>query len=167
MTWLMSAAGTFCLVVATLLASWGAWSAITVSPSEPQGGAQTPLTPRSGISKAEVPLLTERSKAYFDAIVERPLFATDRRPTDLAATPQKAARVAADPELIIVPPRVELMGTVVNETRRAALLAMNDEPPSWISQGSSLDDWTVTTVEDEAVELTIQNQTIRVELFGQ
>jgi hypothetical protein len=105
----------------------------------------------------------------------RPLFASGRRPwvapvLELAPepVPEIIQPVAIEPVIAInvQPPNVALIGVQKTPSgAKALLLKAGTAEAEWFKSGQQIDNWTVSAIENETVELANGNQTIKLELY--
>lgn len=91
----------------------------------------------------------------FAEITERPLFSPSRRPPvrARAATPKPVAAAAPTPKQIDTG-EYRLLGVVIEEDRRVALLrSLRGRTIEVVSEGGTLEAWTVEKIEPESVTL--------------
>jgi len=110
-----------------------------------------------------------RPEVYFNAVIERPLFAPGRRPSEpvqdeaeLPTVEPEANPVVNEPTL---PPNVQLHGISGHEYDYSALLSMEGGAPQWIKQGASLDKWRLSSVGADWIILENGENSLRVELY--
>lgn len=98
--------------------------------------------------------LTYRSPpaGEFDVIAERPLFSASRRPFVPEVAEEAAPAPEAGPDL--GPPEVELVGVMLSEERRAALMApAAGGQPQWLYEGQSWEGWVIEGIEPDRATL--------------
>jgi hypothetical protein len=105
----------------------------------------------------------------------RPLFAPNRRPWVApvlepapASVPEVIQPVAIEPVIAIdvQPPNVALIGIQKTPNgAKALLLKAGTADAEWFKSGEQIDNWTVSAIENETVELANGNQTIKLELY--
>lgn len=95
----------------------------------------------------------------FDEIASRPLFSATRRPF-VPKEDEQLPEPAAGPGM--TGPEVELVGVLLSENRRAALLApTSGESPQWLYEGQTLNGWVIEGIEaDQAMLRRGQRETI-------
>lgn len=93
-----------------------------------------------------------------EAIAERPLFSPSRRPFVLAEE-------KPEPEPVRSLPAVTLIGVLLTEQQRTALLqAVGHGDPSWVREGNQIQGWQVERIEQSRVHLRAGDQMETVEL---
>lgn len=113
----------------------------------------------------ELQLPQPRADVYYNAITDRPLFATNRRPF-VEDAPAKEAPIAFTTTPVIEPRAdVVLMGAMGRGDGMMALLKINDGKADWFAQGAQVQGWTVNKIEPTWVELTDGNTQLRLEMF--
>jgi hypothetical protein len=99
------------------------------------------------------------SQDGLDDITARPLFSPSRKPF-VAAEEAEPAPVAAR-----TLPAVQLIGVLVTEQQRAALMqAEGAVEPSWVREGADIDGWRVEAIEHSRVHLRADDRLETVEL---
>jgi hypothetical protein len=97
------------------------------------------------------------SRDALDEIEARPLFSASRRPF-----------VAAEEEVTQTPvgplPSLELIGVLLTERQRAALMQPAGGKPSWVLEGSDLQGWYIEKIERSRVHLRSDDRLDTVEL---
>lgn len=121
------------------------------------------------ISARRPSLPSVRPEIYYDAILDRPLFAPTRapiraepepaQPTPVAATPMAPAMDTAPPTDLI------LSGIMGDEDNRSALLGFDETNKEWMRIDDELKGWTIAEIGADWVELSLDRQTYRLELF--
>lgn len=96
----------------------------------------------------------------FDEIALRPLFFESRRP--FVPAPVDAGLVEAPPEE--EPLAVELVGTLVSEQSRAALLQPAGQDASWRREGDKIAGWRIGRIERDGVTLRHGEDSKQLEL---
>ena len=167
MDWLLRIAGTLTLgLVAAGLVNIG----LNRDRSDPE-----PLAANAPITAAEETTVAslaprERSDAYYQAVLDRPVFEISRRPIAPKPEEPKSAPIkeiatieppAPAPEL----PDVRLLGVMSSGTQSRALISVDGGDPLWLSEGENLGGWTVNRTGEDWLELTAQDKTLRLDLF--
>ncbi len=117
---------------------------------------------------APVVLLAGRRPAvYFAASTDRPLFAPGRRPGTGPAKPPPAPREPVPSALTEQVTEVQLLGTIVMEERASALLAIGNQPPSWIAVGTVIACFKLSGVGPDWAELAFDTNVLRLDLYPQ
>jgi hypothetical protein len=104
--------------------------------------AERPALPRPPASDAQ------------GLIAARPLFSEGRRP--YVPPPVPVEEVAPAPIQPSLP--LELAGTFLTETDRAALLLVSGESPTWLRKGQLIDGWRIEAIEQDRVQLSKGDQ---------
>jgi hypothetical protein len=124
-----------CLLVAALARELGTWSAL--------GPADVPHARVPAVaSPAAVP---DHTADWVNAILTRPLFSPDRRPTGVA-TAAAGGRSEADGL-----PR--LTGVLVGPFGRHAIFARSGEKPLVVAEGDKINGWTVRSIDIDTVKI--------------
>ena len=101
----------------------------------------------------------------FDDIALRPLFFATRRPFEPTVAVEEGEAPVAKPEV-----SVELVGTLVTDQDRAALLQPAGESASWHREGDQVAGWRIGTIERERITLRqggkIETVELRTDLAG-
>jgi len=93
-------------------------------------------------------------------ILSRPLFQPNRKPAP--KTPQPVQQAAP----IILPPDLKLVGILSDQRARRALLRSARLPQGkWFDLGSSLEGWTLSSIETTSATLKAGDRTERLELI--
>lgn len=107
-----------------------------------------------------------RPAIFYKAITDRPLFSPSRRPEKagpsgsvetVPVTPSRDAPQNA--------PAFVLKGTMVIGNTASALVGLPDTPADWVTPGSVVSGWTVTKVDAESAELSLDSNIVRVDLY--
>lgn len=109
-----------------------------------------------------------RPASFYQAILERPLFSPSRRPESLEIPVEtNAERNGVDEpvEVDIRQPDFTLHGTIATGGSGSALIAIDQEPPTWLRQQSSISGWVLSKVTPKFIELENESGTITVFLF--
>lgn len=128
-------------------------------------------TNQAAASESTLFLPQPRPEVYYRAITDRPLFAPTRRPFVEAPVEEVVEEAPVEitepaPEPVKPPPpKVALMGAMGGEDGMIALLKFNDDEDQWVSVGTNIGGWKLTTVTPTWVELTDGDTQIRVEMF--
>jgi hypothetical protein len=88
-----------------------------------------------------------------EQITARPLFSERRRPFVPVAAP---AEETAELTQSSVP--LELAGTFLTDTDRAALLLVAGGPPAWLRRGQLIEGWRIEAIEQDRVQLSKDKQ---------
>jgi hypothetical protein len=95
----------------------------------------------------------------FEEIALRPLFFESRRPFEPTVAAEEGEAPIAEPALA-----VELVGTLVTDQDRAALLQPAGQSASWRREGDKIAGWRIGTIERERVTLRQGDKTETLEL---
>jgi hypothetical protein len=95
----------------------------------------------------------------FEDIALRPLFFASRRPFEPTVTVEEGEAPVAEPALA-----VELVGTLVTDQHRAALLQPEGKSASWHREGDKVAGWRIGTIERERITLRQGEKTETLEL---
>jgi hypothetical protein len=106
---------------------------------------------------APVPVLPAPAAGPWAEQVERPLFASDRRPPVAPAALPLAEPAAPEP-----PPPVAAAGVVLRPEGAVALLRLVDERVVRAAEGEEVEGWQLTRIGAEEVELTRGEQSVRL-----
>lgn len=98
----------------------------------------------------------------FDVIAMRPLFSVSRRPfePEAEATLESEADPDEDPGL----PEVELIGVLIADTRRSALLAPAGGQAYWLNEGQLHEGWVIERIERNRATLRRDERVAILEL---
>jgi len=105
-------------------------------------------------------------QSAFDQILERPVFAATRRPIQIDE--EIAAPIVNDtPEIPkdILRPEMELLGIIKDESRQAALLAVEGNLPEWFELGTVLSGWRLSAINANWIEFTRDGKFEREEMY--
>jgi hypothetical protein len=98
------------------------------------------------------------SRAELEEIAARPLFSPSRRPF-------VAVEEEAPPAPVESLPPVELIGVLMTEQQRGALMqAAGEGEASWVREGNKIQGWDVEKIEDSRVQLRAGDRLETVEL---
>jgi hypothetical protein len=123
----------------------------------PEVTAAPPSTPQVDWSHEPVEFAPP-SRDEVEEIAARPLFSPSRRP--FVAAEEEAAPAPAQPL-----PSVQLIGVLVTEQQRAALVQRAEGgDPSWVREGADLGGWQVEKIEHSRVHLRAGERLDIVEL---
>lgn len=108
-----------------------------------------------------------RTDTYFAAITDRPLFSETRRPNDMQSPEpvEQPTRVATEENARPAPPDVQLLGILADGSSYAALLSVNGADPIWFAEGTKIGAWTIEETGADWLELTLETERMRLELF--
>jgi len=112
-----------------------------------------------------------RPAVYYEAIIQRPVFSPSRRPVApmpaaLEPEPETPAPAVSEPEPVAVP-QLRLLGIIGNGSERSALISNQGGDPAWIGQGGSIAGWQIGSVGPDWIEITLDSQKIRIEMYEQ
>jgi hypothetical protein len=147
--WLLVCAGLAGIIVLELSSN------LTLAP---QVTAAPPLAPLAQ-ARPDAPLFEAPPENAFEEIALRPLFYESRRPYVPPADGAEAA--PAEPEAAVA---VELVGTLVTEERRAALLQPEGQTSSWRREGEKIAGWRIEQILRDQVTLQQGEETRTLEL---
>ena len=112
-----------------------------------------------------------RPDVFYTAMLERPLFAPSRRPLEDAPEPEPVVEQeeevrapAPEPERARAPD-VGLLGVMGNDDANSALVALDEAEPVWVKPGTPIAGWTVAAIGPDWLELTLDSETIRIEMY--
>ncbi|WP_170328195.1 hypothetical protein [Ruegeria arenilitoris] len=165
-SFLFAISGTSLLAVAATLSCYVAVRVTVSSPERVDARAAVEENQTHVLEKEDNTARSPRSKIYYAAIVERPLFAPERRPI----TPQKTD---AEQEAVVVVestpsserPAVSLHGVMVDTNGRKALISAAEASPEWAELGAKVNGWTVSDIGSNWVELKLATETFRFEMY--
>lgn len=137
---------------------------------EPQETSHRPEPQREteGLAKADSSNAPQkRSSVYYAAITDRPVFSQTRRPADtLVEEVVTEIEPAPQPEPQTAKlPTVNLLGLMDGTDKPRALLSVEGATPLWLSVGQTAGPWTLTEAGPNWLEITADDQKIRLELF--
>lgn len=165
--------GTFLLAAVAAVLLW------QLDRSEPEMGLPVVIEPDPARTEAVDPGTTlpepfARPDAFYDAIVERPLFAENRRPgsasapAEMAAVPAEIApTVEADPKSNAPPepPALILKGVMLQAEERSALLVKPGGTEEWIREGELIGAWKLDRITADHVQITNSGVTLKLDLY--
>lgn len=111
--------------------------------------------------------VVRRPDVFYAAIIQRPLFAPDRRP-DIEPVPEVARdETAVAPEPAATDTDFRLLGVFGRDkTRRALVQGSGGEDPDWAGISDSLPgNWKIKNIGDDWVEISRGAATQRLELY--
>lgn len=114
---------------------------------------------------------TQRPAVYYAAITERPVFDPSRRPyVPVAVAPEpvpEPVEEAPEPSQPkeVPPPELTLQGIITRDERTAALIGINGEVPSWVTQGDPVADWTLNDIGNDWIEISRDARIIRMDMY--
>jgi hypothetical protein len=141
---------------------WDTWQApanapVAVAQAKSRSANQSGGEPRSYVA----PKLETHQQT-----LARPLFVDGRRP------PQPKPVVATQPIVKQPPPppmvtldRYRLLGVHVDSSVRRVLIETPSGVQTWVMQGGKIDEWTVTTVEDDRAQLSLRDRSGELRLY--
>lgn len=161
--------GTALLVATTVIVGQKA-----LTPTPEIALLDTPSTPGPGLiggntitRRPTVPSV--RPEIYYNAILDRPLFAPTRAPRRAeteTAHPTAEETLQNTPVATNAPPSdVHLSGIIGEVNNRSALLGLDDTYGSWVRVDDEIEGWTITEIGADWLELSLDSQTYRLELF--
>lgn len=119
-------------------------------PIAPQVTAAAPVA--LDLPPEQPPVYESPAPNQFDAIANRPLFSPSRRPFVPEVEEEAEAAPEAEPDL--GPPEVELVGVMLSDKQRAALLAPTAGGQlQWLYEGQSWEDWVIEKIEPDRATL--------------
>ena len=133
-----------------------------------------PAAPIDMPTEKSAPNLTAaRPAVYYNAITQRPLFEPSRRPyvqkiepPEPEPTPESVVKTPEPaPEKETPPPGVLLQGVIADKERNAALISVNGQEPSWVTQGQDIQGWTLNAIGNDWIEISRQARIIRVDMY--
>jgi hypothetical protein len=143
-----------------ICAGLGGVVALELSSSLPLAPEVTAASPAVLPAAAPAPPRFEPPPAgAFEDIALRPLFFASRRPFEPTVTVEEGEAPVAEPALA-----VELVGTLVTDQHRAALLQPEGKSASWHREGDKVAGWRVGTIERERITLRQGDKVETVEL---
>jgi hypothetical protein len=152
--WLLICAGLAGVVVLELSSSL---------PLAPEVTAASPATLPA--AAAAPPRFEPPPAGAFEDIALRPLFFESRRPFEPTAAVEEGQAPVAEPALA-----VELVGTLVTDQDRAALLQPAGQSASWYREGDRIAGWRIATIARERITLRqgeeIETLELRADLAG-
>jgi general secretion pathway protein N len=125
-----------------------------------------PLAPEvtAALPAAPLPELPTEPAAFdpppssaFGEIAERPLFSESRRPF----VPETEAEEPAAPDEQV---SIELVGTLLTEDGRAALLQPAGQVGRWLRTGEKIAGWQIETIERDRITLRLDDETKTLQL---
>jgi hypothetical protein len=125
-------------------------------PFAPQVTAALPAAPLPDIAP-EPAVFEPPPRSAFGEIAERPLFSTSRRPF----LPETEREEAAAPDEQV---SIELVGTLLTEEGRAALLQPAGQGARWLRPGEKIAGWRVETIERDRITLRLDDEAKTLQL---
>jgi hypothetical protein len=125
-------------------------------PFAPQVTAALPAAPLPDIAPEPAAFEPPPSRT-FGEISERPLFSTSRRPF----VPETESEEAAAPDEQV---SIELVGTLLTEEGRAALLQPAGQAARWLRAGQKIAGWQVETIERDRITLRLDDEAKALQL---
>jgi hypothetical protein len=125
-------------------------------PLAPQVTAALPAAPPPDLAPEPAAFEPPPSTA-FGEISERPLFSTSRRPF----VPETTAEEPPEPEEVV---SIELVGTLLTEGARAALLQPAGQAARWLRTGQKVAGWEVETIERDRITLRLDDEAKTLQL---
>ncbi|MDA7966148.1 hypothetical protein [Ruegeria sp.] len=158
--------GTSVLAVIAALSCYVAGSVVTSVPARSSLTTEAQQIQPEDPNEANNTARSPRSKIYYAAIVERPLFAPERRPkTQVAADDEQEPAIVAEPVMLSERPDVSVHGVMVDASGSKALISVAEESPQWAELGTSIGGWTVSDIGPDWVELGLATETFRFEMY--
>jgi len=143
-----------------ICAGLGGVVALELSSSLPLAPEVTAASPAALPAASPAPPRFEPPPAgAFEDIALRPLFFASRRPFEPTVTVEEGEAPVAEPALA-----VELVGTLVTDQHRAALLQPEGKSASWLREGDKVAGWRIGTIERERITLRQGEKTETLEL---
>jgi hypothetical protein len=99
--------------------------------------------------------------------LERPLFAPTRRaivPDTVERQPVDEPAPTSKPSKLIAP-NLGLLGVMGNHDSSRALITNSGSDPIWVSKGTVIAGWTVAGIGADWLELTINEEKIKIEMY--
>jgi hypothetical protein len=122
----------------------------------PEVTAAPPGTPEVAWSHQPI-AFAPPSRDQIEETVARPLFSPSRRPF-------VADEVEEAPEPVQALPSLQLIGVLVTEQQRAALMQHDGGDPSWVREGSDLGGWEIEKIEHSRVKVRAGDRLDTVDL---
>lgn len=163
---LLAISGTSILAAVAALSCYAA-GRMVMSATERSGlAAQTEQSQAVESAEADRTARSPRSKIYYAAIVERPLFAPNRRPNaPLKSDEVQEVVVSAEPVTSSERPEISVHGVMVDATGSKVLISAVGESPQWAKPGTKIGGWTVSDIGPDWVELSLASETFRFEMY--
>lgn len=133
--------------------------------------AQAAPAPESEAEAPRVERYKRRSRpdVFYNAITERPLFSSTRRPIGFAAPEAEEEVAAVEPVEEVdnqrIAPSLTLKGVMFADDHKSALISIDGEQADWVDDGVLIDDWRLSIVSPSQVELSLENQTLSFGLY--
>ncbi len=166
---ILSAAGT--LTLAGTVAATGYWAVDVYGqqPAIPDLTVPASAGSVTALGSNQPSTRRQRPEVFYAALLERPLFAPSRRP--VVAEPEvdviiqeEAPRAEPEPEKVPIPD-LGLLGVMGTDNTNRALVANAGGEPVWITAGTTIAGWTVAAIGPDWLELNLDNETIRIEMY--
>ncbi|MEQ6204725.1 hypothetical protein ABMC88_16910 [Sulfitobacter sp. HNIBRBA2951] len=111
----------------------------------------------------------KRPDVFYAALLERPLFAPGRRPVvaepEIEVVAQQEVREPTPEPTKAPAPDLGLLGVMGTDNTNSALVANAGGDPIWITTGTTIAGWTVTNIGTDWLELNLDDETIRIEMY--
>jgi len=168
---LLSFMGTLILSSALVAAGYWAVDVYGQQPALPDLATPDRSVGNQAGSSAQPAMRRQRPDVFYAALLERPLFAPGRRP--VIAAPEIQVVVQEDapappPEQEKPPvPELALLGVMGSDNNNRALVSNAAGDPVWINPGTTIAGWRVVTIGPDWLELKLDTETIRIEMYQQ
>ncbi|WP_037317584.1 hypothetical protein [Ruegeria halocynthiae] len=163
---LLAMSGTSLLAVAAALCCFVAVRVVTSVPERFDPAAGLEQSQAEERDETDSSSRSPRSKIYYAAILERPLFAPERRPRTPDNTGEEHELVMADePVSSSERPAISLHGVMVDANGSKALISAAEESPQWVPTGDKIREWTLSEIGPDWVELRLATETFRIEMY--
>ncbi|MES0863749.1 hypothetical protein ABLN87_15475 [Ruegeria sp. SCPT10] len=107
-----------------------------------------------------------RSKNYYLVIVERPLFAPERRPRNLRKTAAELEADIVEAELrSSANLTVMVHGVMMGAKENKVLISVEGANPDWARIGAKINGWIVSDIGTDWVEMKQGTETLRFEMY--
>lgn len=168
---LLATAGTVTLAGAVAASGYWASRVYADQPALPDLSAATLEDTDQAAANRRAETRAARPEVFYAALLERPLFAPGRRPV----TPEPEIEVVVQepaPAPAPVPekppaPDLKLLGVMGTGDTNRALVANGPGDPIWIDAGTTIAGWAVATIGTDWLELSLESETIRIEMYQQ
>lgn len=161
--------GTALLTMITIIAGNNALAPASVAAPPDASAAIDTNALANNIATRQPTIPSVRPDIYYNAILDRPLFAPTRMPQ--LPEPERAQAAPAQPLETIPattnasPTGILLSGIIGAENSRSALLGLEGTNQNWVRIDDKIEGWTITAIGADWLELSLDHQTYRLELF--
>lgn len=110
--------------------------------------------------------MATRSEIYFQAVLDRPVFAPTRRPTVTDAIEDAPEEVAPATQVVATTtPDMLLLGVLSGGESSKLLVSVSGGSPIWVTKGDEIDGWTLTDAGADWAEVSQNQMKFRLDLY--